>query len=352
MKDPVVAVALSGGIDSLVSGYLLKQKYNSVFGIHFTTGYEQNPVDVSLLENRLGFDVHCIDLSKSFEEKVIRYFIQTYLEGKTPNPCLICNKEIKFGILMDQAKKMGADVLATGHYATIVNRLNFPDRDIKAPYLEKGADALKDQSYFLSLIPGPRLNDILFPLADMTKENVKIFAESKGLSALHPSESQDICFIHDNNFGKFILNRQNQDKQKLNPQKGNIIDPKGKIVGQHTGLHQFTIGQRRGINCPASEPYYVKRIDIKNNLLHVCFKKDLSTQKFNVDQIIWNFSTPAPIPDMTVKIRYSHKEAQAVLTMDGTKGNVELVTPQTAVTPGQAAAFYKNKRLLGAGIIL
>ena len=152
MKNPVIAVALSGGIDSLVSGYLLKLKYKHIFGIHFTTGYEKEPVDLLLLEKQLGFPVTSIDLSKNFEKKVIRYFVETYLEGKTPNPCIICNKEIKFGKLLHHAQNMGADFLATGHYATIINPISFLYKKISHCYLEKGSDTLKDQSYFLSLL--------------------------------------------------------------------------------------------------------------------------------------------------------------------------------------------------------
>lgn len=346
MKHPVIAVALSGGVDSLVSGYLLKQKYKNVFGIHFKTGYEKQATDIALLEKQLGFPVTCIDLSKSFEEKVIQYFIKTYMEGKTPNPCVICNKEIKFGELLHQAQKMGADFLATGHYATIINPVSFPEKKISHPYLEKGKDPLKDQSYFLSMLSGEQLEKIIFPLAGMTKKEVKKFAGSKNIAPVHPSESQDICFIHDNNFANFIM-----DKQRISPRHGDIIDMTDKIVGQHKGLHKFTIGQRRGIDCPASEPFYVKQIDTKNNILRVCFKKDLSQNKFTIDHINWNYSDEKTISNIMTKIRYSHKGAVSTLSISGSSGEVVFDEPQNAVTPGQAAVFYKEARLLGAGII-
>ena len=346
MKNPVIAVALSGGVDSLVSGYLLKLKYKNIFGIHFTTGYEKAPLDILLLEKQLGFPVTSIDLSKNFEKKIIQYFIGTYLEGKTPNPCVICNKEIKFGELLRHAQKMGADFLATGHYATIINPISFPDKKISHCYLEKGSDPLKDQSYFLSFLSGEQLGKIIFPLAGMTKKDVKQFAISKNLKPLHPSESQDICFIQDNDFSQFIL-----QKQKITPQFGNIVDQKGKIVGRHNGLHKYTIGQRRGIDCPAKEPYYVKQIDIKNNILKVCFKKDLSRRTFKIAQINWNFSGRKVIPDIVTKIRYSHKGALSTLTLKESCGEVIFNEPQNAITPGQVAVFYKNARVLGAGII-
>lgn len=346
MKNPVIAVALSGGVDSLVSGYLLKLKYKNVFGLHFTTGYEKEPLDILVLEKQLGFPVTSIDLSENFEKKIIQYFVETYLEGKTPNPCVICNKEIKFGDLLKHAQNMGADFLATGHYATIINPISFPDKNISHCYLAKGSDPLKDQSYFLSFLSEEQLGKIIFPLAGMTKKDVKQFAGSKNLMPIHHSESQDICFIHDNNFSRFILQKQN-----ISPQSGNIVDQKGKVVGRHNGLYKYTIGQRRGIDCPAKEPYYVKQIDVKNNILMVCFRKDIYRKTFKISQINWNFSDHKIIHDIMTKIRYSHKGALSTLTLTESCGKVVFNEPQNAITPGQVAVFYNNARVLGAGII-
>ena len=346
MKHPVIAVALSGGVDSLVSGHLIKQKYKNIFGLHFITGYEKQKTNVKLLEQQLDFPVTCIDLSNDFEKNVIHYFVNTYLDGKTPNPCMVCNKTIKFGTLLDHARAMGADYLATGHYATIINEFSSPEASQTGAYLKKGEDPLKDQSYFLSLLSKKQLEHIFFPLAQMKKKEVKQYAVSNNIAPLYPSESQDICFIHDNNFSQFIL-----DKIKRTPRPGEIIDPNGTVVGQHTGLHRYTIGQRRGLNCPAKEPYYVKKIHIKTNQLEVCFKKELLQQQFRVKNINWNYSACESISDIMTKIRYSHKGAQSTLCFEGNTGNVVFDTPQNAVTPGQAAVFYKEDRVLGAGII-
>ena len=356
MKHPVVAIALSGGVDSLVAGYLLKQKYKHIFGIHFITGYEREPTDLTKLEHQLGFDIHTIDLSIQFEKQVVQYLVKTYLAGKTPNPCLICNREIKFGELLNQASTMGADYLATGHYATIVNPVSFPDKNIAHSFLEKGKDPIKDQSYFLSLLTEQQLERIIFPLAGMIKQDVKALAKSVGIASIQPSESQDICFIHDNNLAQFIL-----QKEQLSPEPGAIVDLEGKIVGRHNGLHQFTIGQRRGINCPSTEPYYVKKIDMTLNQLVVCFKKDLSTQTMMVEHINWNENQIGCFPEIITKIRYSHKGALSTLildklaldklTKDNLKGRVIFNESQNAVTPGQGAVFYKKNRVLGAGII-
>ncbi len=346
MSNPVVAVALSGGIDSLVSGFLVKQSYKKVFGIHFTTGYEASPVDTKALEEQLGFKVHTVNLANAFEQKVVDYFISTYLSGQTPNPCVVCNQQIKFGALLSSALKLGADVLATGHYATIVNSHTFPDKIIHGAWLEKGEDPKKDQSYFLARLGSEQLGKIIFPLATATKTQVKKIAETQSLVPSVPSESQDICFIPDKSHADFITGKTGQL-----PKPGDVKDMSGKVVGTHNGLHTFTIGQRRGINIPASEPYYVRSIDMATNTLHVCFKKDLSQKQMKVSQIIWNYPEVTEISNLTTKIRYSHKGAVSTLIKDGDRGEVIFEAPQNAVTPGQAAVFYLENRVLGAGII-
>ena len=187
----------------------------------------------------------------------------------------------------------------------------------------------------------------MLPLAEMKKEVVKQFAVSHHIAPLYPSESQDICFIHDNNFSQFIL-----DKIKTTPTPGDIIDHTGKAVGTHRGLHRYTIGQRRGLNCPAAEPYYVKKIHIRTNQLEVCFKKDLQQRECSVKDINWNYDSASMIPEIMTKIRYSHKGAVSDLYLDQDQGKVVFNTPQSAVTPGQGAVFYKENRVLGAGMIL
>ncbi len=361
MNHPVIAVALSGGVDSLVSGFLLKQKYKHVFGIHFVTGYEHPPADIDTLKKQLDLPIYVIDLSKQFEQKVVQYLVQTYLSGKTPNPCLICNRDVKFGELLNAAKSLGADYLATGHYAVVVNSISFPGKTIPHAFLEKGKDPVKDQSYFLSLLSEQQLNNIIFPLAGMLKQDVKALAKSVGIEPVQSKESQDICFIRNRHLSDFILEKQHQK-----PESGPIVDMTGKTVGRHQGLHQFTIGQRRGINCPASEPYYVKKIDISANRLIVCFKKDLSTSTLDVEQINWNDLRQGKIENIVTKIRYAHKGARSTLILNGPvpnhtdsghadtanpEGIVMFDTPQNAVTPGQGAVFYDENRVLGAGII-
>lgn len=346
MNSPVVAVALSGGVDSLVSGYLVKKAFKQVMGIHFTTGYEKQAADIQSLETQLGFPVHQVDLGAWFEQQVVQYFISTYLEGKTPNPCLVCNQQIKFGALLDKARELGAEILATGHYATIVNSLSFPKKNISLPWLEQGADPLKDQSYFLSLLGPEQLARIYFPLAGFTKARVKALARENNLTPTSPAESQDICFIQDKTFPQFI-----QDKTGMDFKPGPIKDLFGKMIGHHKGLFRFTIGQRRGINCPASEPYYVRSLDLSTNTLTVCFKKDLAQTTLQVGQMHWNGPLPLEPLQVITKIRYSHPGADSWMIPVGTSAQVVFDLPQPAVTPGQAAVFYSGTRVLGAGII-
>ena len=348
MSDsPVVAVALSGGIDSLVAGFLVKQRFKKVFGIHFTTGYEKSLPDVSALASVFGFSVHTIDLSEEFKSRVVDYFVSTYMAGKTPNPCLVCNMQIKFKVLFDHAQRLGADLLATGHYATVVNRYTPERNETGQAWLERGADLHKDQSYFLSMLSPSVLAHVLFPLADFTKSRVREFAGQHNLVPIVPNESQDICFLPDKNHGTFIINQT-----KTHPKPGPVVDSQGTTIGSHQGLHTFTVGQRKGINIPGPAPYYVKRIDMNTNTLHVCFKAELAQKQMRVEQMVWQFPEKENITNLTVQIRYGHKAAPACLEWDDdTRGIVTFDTPQNAITPGQAAVFYQDNRVLGAGLI-
>ena len=344
MKNDVkkVAIALSGGVDSLVAGYILKQKYPEVFGIHFSTGYENNNFDLSSIADQLDIEIKNIDLSSLFENKIVNYFINTYLSGKTPNPCILCNKIIKFGALLDAAESFGADALATGHYAKIT----------KHPYhhsLVKGVDNLKEQSYFLSLLSEKELSKIIFPLGDLTKKELKKFALEKNLSPVEKKESQDICFLKNETIGQFI-----HSKVDIGSKSGDIVTTEKKIIGTHKGLYNFTIGQRRGINCPSSEPYYVKTIDAENNTLVVCFKDEILTKNFSVTSLNW-IQKDIKFPlNATTKIRYNHNQSESLLTKTDNSSiiDVKFTIPQFAITPGQSAVFYDNDEVIGSGIII
>ena len=304
-RQSKVAVAISGGVDSLVAAWLLKMKGLDLVGVHFTTGYEPEGLDLKHLENQLEFPVHSVDFQKIFDKEVVQYFIDTYRNGKTPNPCLICNPKIKFGALLDTVKTLGADVLATGHYADVRMDEN------GNPQLFKGRDPIKDQSYFLALLNRAQLSRIHFPLARMTKAEVVALAKKEGLVPSEKKESQDICFIPNGSFADFIAS-----KCDATFPPGEIVTGDLTVVGTHKGLHRYTVGQRRGLNCPGPAPYYVKTIDMKTNRLVVAFKEELHESELIVENINW-ISPPwetAPFPEKIVtKIRYSHRGAPSRL---------------------------------------
>ena len=325
----ITAIALSGGIDSLAAAYLLKQQGHPVIGIHFITGFETKAFSshdnrFADIANQLGIAIKIIDISADFKLKVVDYFTQTYLSGKTPSPCLVCNPSIKFGTLFTFARKLGASRLATGHYART-------SADSTGRFhLFRGKDRKKDQSYFLAFMTQKQLARACFPLGKMTKSAVKKLAKQKGLRPQIKKESQDICFIQDNKYGDFLLQQQD-----FKAKPGDIVDIKGHILGRHNGLHLFTIGQRRGINCPAVEPYYVVRLDINHNRLVVGLKKDLLSSSCRVNKINWIMEKPLAPLEVDIRLRYRHKAARSRLIPDGgTSAMCIFETPQSAVTPG------------------
>jgi len=362
----LTAIAISGGIDSLMAGYFLKAQGDDVVGIHFVTGYEslprytsqtsaENPPrpdlplqpddsisqKISSIADQLGIRFEILDLSAEFDKAVVSYFEQTYQAGRTPNPCMICNPTIKFGTVYAFAKKIGATRLATGHYARIL-------QDTSGRFhLLKGTDPLKDQSYFLARLNQQHLSGAVFPLGGMTKSEVKKRAAEKGLFPVTTGESQDVCFIKGRSYGEFLMQERGF---KLNP--GPIEDLKGNILGEHKGLHFFTIGQRRGINCPASEPYYVVHIDKAYNRLVVGFKKDLLSSECRIAQINWIDRKPKEPIEIHTRVRYRHKAAPSKLfPLDESTATVKFVDMQSAITPGQGAVFYHNDEVLGGGWI-
>jgi len=346
------AVAISGGVDSLMTACLLKEQGHQVIGIHFLTGFETdscftrdlrapNQHPILNIGKQLGIPVEIVDIRSEFQEKVIDYFTRTYQRGQTPNPCMRCNPTIKFGIILSLALERGAQNLATGHYAVI-------KKDQTGTYrLFKGFDRQKDQSYFLARLTRDQLASALLPLGTMEKTEVKKMAAQRGLQPVTRSESQDVCFIKDNSYGEFLGSQKG-----FNPQPGMIEDLNGQVVGQHNGLHLFTIGQRRGINCPAAEPYYVIRLDIKRNRLVVGTKKDLLSSECRVVEINWIGDSPESPLELHTRVRYRSQEiAATVIPGDRNTAVVRFKDPQAAITPGQGAVFYRGDEILGGGWI-
>ncbi len=349
MSRETIAVALSGGIDSLVAAHILKEAGHRLFGLHFITGYEtipegSRPADwaktkVSRLETVLGIKVHAVDLRQPFRDLVIRYFVDGYRRGTTPNPCLVCNPSIKFGFLLDRARDKGADRLATGHYARLevdsANRI----------HMLRGRDRRKDQSYFLARLSRKQLQAAVFALGDLTKAEVIEMAKACGLVPPEKSESQDVCFIRGPKNG-FLENLPD-----YRPRPGPVVDPEGNRLGFHKGLHRFTIGQRKGINIPAGHAYYVIRIDVKNNRLVVGKKEDTFTSRCKVRGINWINRPKERIFRADVRIRYRHRAAPATIETEGDRAAVSFDQPQSSVTPGQGAVFYRDEEVLGGGWI-
>jgi len=350
---PTTAVAISGGVDSLMTACLLKEQGHQVIGIHFITGFEtdssfshgpraQDQHPILDIGEQLGIPVEIADIRSEFQEIIVDYFTRTYRHGQTPNPCMRCNPTIKFGIILSLALERGAQSLATGHYAVI-------KKDQTGTYrLFKGFDRHKDQSYFLARLTGNQLACALFPLGAMKKTEVKKMAMQRGLQPITRSESQDVCFIKDNSYGEFL-----RSQKGFRPQPGIIEDLNRQVIGQHNGLHLFTIGQRRGINCPAAEPYYVTRLDIKRNRLVVGTKKDLLSSECRVVEINWIGDAPESPLELHTRVRYRSQEVAAtVIPGNRNTAVVRFKEPQAAVTPGQGAVFYRGDEILGGGWIV
>ena len=341
-----VAIAVSGGVDSMVAAHLLKKQGHHVLGLHFLTGYEKsNHSDSNPVRNigrQLAIPVTVVDLKPLFQSVVVDYFAAAYQAGETPNPCLVCNPAIKFGILLEEAFKRGARCLATGHYARVVEAAHGHFR------LFKGVDAKKDQSYFLSRLSQHQLAHALFPLGTLTKDQVRAIAAENGLIPVSREESQDVCFIKGSSYADFLVQTAG-----ISYQPGDIVDTAGRRVGTHNGLHRYTVGQRRGINCPASSAYYVVRIDTRHNRLVVGFKDELVAAGCRVREINWIDGVPDGPMTVDTRIRYRHRAVASTVMPDGPDcADVRFEQPQSAVTPGQGAVFYRGDEVIGGGWIV
>ncbi|KPA14630.1 tRNA-specific 2-thiouridylase mnmA [Candidatus Magnetomorum sp. HK-1] len=340
-----IAVAVSGGVDSMVSLHLLKAAGHDIFAIHFLTGYEksENISHLKLLASHLKhlkIEMITVDISQAFQSKVVDYFISSYAKGQTPNPCVICNAKIKFGVLRELALKQGADCLATGHYAQT-------EKQSDGNYLlKRGIDLKKDQSYFLSMLSEKQLSTAVFPLGKWLKKDVVGYASKNGLSSIVQPESQEVCFIHER-YPDFLIR---SGCIKRSP--GSIVTVSGQIIGQHNGLHEFTVGQRRGINCPGPYPYYVVRLEQSTNKLIVGKKSDLLSENCQVCDINWIKERPDKPCLVDVRIRYKSPAVPAELYPTHTnQATLYFNSQQSAVTPGQIAVFYNGDVVIGAGRI-
>ncbi len=363
-KPKKIAVAMSGGVDSSVAAALLKRSGYNVIGVFMKLWKE--PRGHSLLINAdvnadlreceyraretakiLKIPFHVIDLKKEFKKKIVDSFLKEYKAGRTPNPCVHCNKEIKFGLLLDKARTLGADFFATGHYARLGREIPNPKSQIpNIKYkLLKGKDGEKDQSYFLWRLNQKQLKHILFPVGDYTKTEVRKMAKKLKLPTAETPESQEICFIHEKT-EDFL-------KRYIKPRPGDIVDEKGELLGKHQGLCLYTIGQRKGIGLSGG-PYFVIDKNIKKNLLIVSKnEKDLNGKEVIVKNVNWISGKEPKLPlKVEPKIRYRSQPVKAVISkIRGTSYRLQFAKSQRAATPGQSAVFYLKDKLLGGGII-
>jgi tRNA-specific 2-thiouridylase len=334
-------VALSGGMDSAMAAVLLLEQGWQVLGVHLLLTPDQAAaVDLKALGKFLGIAIRQVDLRREFQHQVIDYFRQAYLSGITPNPCVRCNEQIKFGSLLKLVQQWGYEVLATGHYARLA-----PDAG-GGIGLWRGVDRQKEQSYFLHRLRRDDLGKIIFPVGELTKDQVRAHAEARGLLPyILPGESQELCFIP-GKYGDYLRSLADIS------QPGPIINRAGALLGSHRGLVHYTVGQRQRLGLPAAHPYYVLELIPEANTLVVGSKAELLADTLQVDNINWLITPPPTTLEAQVRLRYRHPGVPCRLQpLSSARAKVELQEPQAAITPGQAAVFYQGERVLGGGWI-
>lgn len=353
-KGERIVVAMSGGVDSSVAAMLLKKQGHDVIGISMKLWPKEECgfyrptsccsleaiADARLVSEKLGFPFYVLDFHKEFKKEVIDYFTSEYLRGRTPNPCILCNEKIKFGILLKKARELNARYVATGHYANIVF-----DAKNKRYVLKEGRDRRKDQSYVLFSLTQNQLSKILLPLGTLTKDRVRRLARNYKLAIYDKPESQEICFVQDD-YEKYLKKRF---KDKI--REGPIIDKNGNTLGTHKGIPFYTIGQREGLGIAYKHALYVIRIDKDKNTIVVGPKESRFFKKLLVGNLNWIAQPGKKYLRCKVKIRSQHVKANARLYLKESKVKVEFDEPQESPTPGQAAVFYSKNIVLGGGWI-
>ncbi|MBR5437676.1 MAG: tRNA 2-thiouridine(34) synthase MnmA [Clostridia bacterium] len=344
-----VMVGMSGGVDSAISALLLKNQGYDVTGVncrffcHSEESASADTEDARAVAEKVGIPFKVIDFTQEFKDTVIDNFISVYENGATPNPCIVCNRHLKFGSLMAQAEKEGFDFIATGHYA----QCGYDEKSDRY-YLKKGADATKDQSYVLYCLTQHQLSHTLFPLGSMTKERAREIAEAESLVNARKKDSQDICFIPDGDYGAFIEGWLG----KTYP-TGDFTDTSGKVLGTHKGIIRYTVGQRRGLGLALPAPMYVKEKDVQNNRVILCSNEELFTRHVEATDInlIPFDKLDSPIR-VKARTRYSHREQWAkVWQTDENTLHAEFEEPVRAVTSGQSLVLYDGDYVIGGGII-
>jgi tRNA-specific 2-thiouridylase len=363
----LVAVAMSGGVDSSTVAAVLQQQGRPIVGLTMQLWNQRrlpelqgdgpaqhrccsldDVYDAKRVAQHLNFPHYVVNFEEQFEKRVVRPFVDQYLSGRTPIACTNCNTDVKFEPLLRMARQIGAERLATGHYARI--RFNEGTRRHE---LWRAHDESKDQSYFLWGLSQEQLAGSEFPLGELTKEEVRELARRANLPVAEKPESMELCFVPTGNYVQFIQAYSRERGISLNEGDGEIVDEDGHVVGRHNGVHNFTIGQRKGLGFAAGKPLYVLSIDPEKNRVVVGDDSALRTTIFEVEDVNWvSCAKPDASIHANVKIRHKHEPAPAqVEALDETRARITFDTPQRAVTPGQAAVFYNAEAVLGGGWI-
>jgi tRNA-uridine 2-sulfurtransferase len=354
---PKIVIAMSGGVDSSVAAALLKDQGYDVIGISLQLwNYSSDTdnrfgtccslddlADARRVAEKIKIPFYILNMEKEFRKDVVDYFVSEYMQARTPIPCTLCNSKVKFDELMVKAKTFGRDIVATGHFASVVKD------DYGRLMIKRGDNRVKDQSYFLFNLTQEQISRVMFPLGGMTKAEVRDIARSLGLNMVsEKSESQEICFVPNNNYKDFIASQIGPESFK----EGNIINSAGAVVGKHQGYPGYTVGQRKGLNLGGlTEPYYVTKIDPYKNEVVVGPKQEVLGAEFYADRVNW-YSKPDKEEFLDVQIRYRHSGAYAKVTpLPDNRVHVEFDEPQNSVAPGQAAVFYRDDCVVGGGWI-
>ncbi len=376
-----VCVGMSGGVDSSVAAYLLQQQGYDVIGLTFR-GWPQDcrsieedkccgpqaVTDARMVAHALDIPYYVIDEIETFQREVMDYFAAEYQRGRTPNPCIICNEKVKFGSLLRKARALGAEMIATGHYAKIevVENVGAPfraRRDSESGqewpshndtrnghryFLRKARDDRKDQTYFLFTLNQDQLARAMFPLGELTKAEVRDIAKKIGLKTYGKDESQEVCFVPANDYRRFL-----RESAGVTDRRGEIVTRAGNVLGHHAGIHNFTIGQREGLNLGGlPRPLYVLELDPASNRVIVGPSEELMRDAFDVENCTWRGDPPAEPLQVTVKPRHQHPGCAAIVERGSAeRASVRLPEPQRAITPGQAAVFYRDDLVIGGGWI-
>ena len=355
-KRQRVVCGMSGGVDSSATAALLLEQGYEVIGITLKLWPQdcvnraedkccgpQAVTDARAVCHQLDIPYYLIDEAAEFQKHVIQYFADEYKAGRTPNPCVMCNQNLKFGRLIDRADQLGAEFIATGHFARIEKSV-----DGSRHLLKRGRDSRKDQSYFLFSLRQDQLARAIFPLGEKTKSDTREVARHCNLKTADKEESMEICFVPDNNYGGFL-----QSANLVQKHRGEIVDLHDHVLGQHDGIEFYTIGQRKGLGITTPKPVYVVELDAENNRVVVGDDSALDRDEFVADRCNWHpFDKLFEPIEVTAKIRYNHPGIAATVTpLENNSVRVKLHTPQRAITPGQAAVFYQDDLVVGGGWI-